>query len=105
MANGTDTRLPVQFDSEASMSLEQGAMHPSDEVLSRFAAVETSRQESQVVVRHLLHGCGECGGKVKAALSPRGREGDCEAAFQRLRMHQGARVVLPFAKRYGAAAR
>jgi hypothetical protein len=78
-------------------------MHPSDEVLHRFAEAETSRQESQEVVRHLLHGCARCGGKARAAFSPRGGEGDYEAAFQRLRMHQGARGVLPSAKRSGAA--
>ena len=44
--------------------------HPSDETLKRFAAGTASPEECQIVVAHLLKGCGLCSRKLKSLLEP-----------------------------------
>jgi molecular chaperone GrpE (heat shock protein) len=44
--------------------------HPSEETLKRFAAGNASREESRIVVAHLLKGCALCAKRLKSMMQP-----------------------------------
>ncbi|MBW8878398.1 MAG: hypothetical protein JF614_25835 [Acidobacteria bacterium] len=44
--------------------------HPSDETLKRFVAGTAARDESRIVVAHLLKGCASCARKVRDLMQP-----------------------------------
>ncbi|HEY0512626.1 MAG TPA: hypothetical protein VGH73_12020 [Thermoanaerobaculia bacterium] len=44
--------------------------HPSEETLKRFAAGTASREESRIVVAHLVKGCALCASKLRTLIEP-----------------------------------
>ena len=44
--------------------------HPSEETLKRFVAGTAVREESLVIVAHLLKGCPACAGKIRRLMLP-----------------------------------
>jgi len=44
--------------------------HPSDETLRRFVAGTAARDESRIVVAHLLKGCASCARKIRDLMQP-----------------------------------
>ena len=44
--------------------------HPSEEILKRFVAGTSSRDESRSVVAHLLKGCAPCARKIRILMEP-----------------------------------
>jgi hypothetical protein len=44
--------------------------HPSEETLKRFAAGSSPREESRMVVSHLLKGCSACVARLRALMQP-----------------------------------
>jgi hypothetical protein len=45
--------------------------HPSEDILQRFVSGTASREESRIVVKHLVKGCPECARKIRALMEPK----------------------------------
>ena len=45
--------------------------HPSEDILQRFVSGTASREESRIVVKHLVKGCPACARKIRDLMEPK----------------------------------
>ena len=45
--------------------------HPSEDILQRFVSGTASREESRMVVKHLVKGCPACARKIRDLMEPK----------------------------------
>jgi anti-sigma factor RsiW len=45
--------------------------HPSEDILQRFVSGTASREESRIVVKHLVKGCPACARKIRELMAPK----------------------------------
>jgi hypothetical protein len=45
--------------------------HPSEDILRSFASGTASREESRIVVKHLVKGCPACARKIRELMEPK----------------------------------